>query len=91
MKNRKTFKELLKDLPELKQLNPQERLPQYFDTMWDIKFADQLIFQLKTTNNPDIYSALARYGYDAKSIKKFVESSILRTIEKKPDLSNNNL
>ena len=68
----KPFKEVLLTLNELKNLESQERLPSYFDMMWDIKYGYQLIEYLKTHNNPDVYSALASHGYDAKKIKREV-------------------
>ena len=66
----KPFKEILNTLKELKKLEPQERLPSYFDMMWDIKYGYQLIEYLKMHDNPNVYSALARHGYDAKKIKR---------------------
>jgi hypothetical protein len=51
----KPFKEVLLTLNELKNLESQERLPSYFDMMWDIKYGYQLIEYLKTHNNPDVY------------------------------------
>lgn len=69
-KSKKTFNQFLATLPKLKDINPQERLPYYFDLMWDIKYGHQLLEYLDTHNDPDIYSALARHGYDAKKYKK---------------------
>ena len=66
----KPFKEVLLTLNELKNLESQERLPSYFDMMWDIKYGYQLFEYLQTRNNPDIYTALAKHGYDAKKIKE---------------------
>lgn len=71
---KKPFKEFLNTLKELKNLESQEKLPSYFDMMWDIKYGYQLIEYLKTHNNPDVYSALARYGYDAKKIKREINN-----------------
>ena len=42
--------------------------------MWDIKYGYQLFEYLQTRNNPDIYAALAKHGYDAKKIKEKYES-----------------
>ncbi len=77
MRKRETLKQIVSSLPKLKQLD-DSRLPGYFDTMWDIKYKDQLIGYLIYHNNPDVYSALARYGYDVKEIKKLIEMERLK-------------
>ena len=69
-KHKQTFNQVLNSLPQLKNITSEDRLPKYFDTMWDIKYGHQLFNYLKTHNDPDVYLALARYGYDAKKIKK---------------------
>ena len=71
---KKPFNSFIKNLPSLKEVDTQERLPSYFDMMWDIKYGYQLIEYLKTHNNPDVYSALASHGYDAKKIKREVNN-----------------
>ena len=73
MTNKQSFNDFVAGLPKLKQVDPKEKLPSYFDLMWDIKYGYQLIDNLKRQNNPDIYSALAKYGYDAASIKKLTQ------------------
>lgn len=69
-KQNKSFNNFLANLPPLKQIDAQERLPRYFDMMWDIKYGYQLLEYLQTSNNPDVYAALARHGYDVKAIKQ---------------------
>ena len=68
-KRKQTFNQLLNNLPPLKNINSEDRLPGYFDMMWDIKYGYQLFDYLKMHNNPDVYSALAKHGYDAKKLK----------------------
>ena len=40
---KKPFKEFLNTLKELKNLESQEKLPSYFDMMWDIIYVYQII------------------------------------------------
>ena len=72
-KNKQSFNSFIKNLPSLKEVDSQERLPSYFDMMWDIKYGYQLFEYLQTRNNPDIYAALTKHGYDAKKIKEKYE------------------
>ncbi len=72
MLKRKTFKQAVDALPPLKMLTSDDKLPYYFDLMWDIKYGYQLFEHLKMNNNPDVYQKLAEHGYDVKAIKKEV-------------------
>ena len=66
-------KNLLEGLPPLKQLKDNEdRLPPYFDMMWDIKYGSQVFDNLHgILSKPDFYAALANYGYDTSPIVRF--------------------
>jgi len=86
MKTKKTFKEILGDLPKLKKVKTNDKLPVFFDIAWDIKDGRDLISALvlnRADDSREIYRDLAKNGFDAKKIEEGIKNnkqSILRDL-----------
>jgi hypothetical protein len=65
---RKTFKELVSNLPPLKTITDDIELPYVFDLLYDIKFGSELKHY---RNNRDVLRKLAENGFD---VEKWLKS-----------------
>jgi hypothetical protein len=74
------FKEIYKNVPPPKQIRDcSDRMPAYFDTMWDIKYESQVYKNwCKVQEKPDFMLALAIYGYDAEQLAPIAPKIITR-------------
>lgn len=66
-KKRVTFADVTRDLPPLKELTLQTKLPYVFDLQWDVKQAEDL-FSLGVANRPVVRRTLAEHGYDVAQL-----------------------
>lgn len=64
---KKSFKEILKEVPKPKSFDLYTELPKYFDTQWDIKEVRH-IFIFGQQHNEEIKRALAEHGYDVSCL-----------------------
>lgn len=66
-------KDLKEGLPPLKYVADNwDRLPPYFDMMWDIKYGSQVFDNLYgILDKPHFYAALAEYGYDTEPVLRY--------------------
>lgn len=61
----------------LKPLSRETKMPQFFDTMWDIKWGFQIYDNLfGILHKEALYTALAEHGFDAESVRKWRKSVI---------------
>lgn len=76
---KKGKKDLRADLPPLKRLEYDTKLPRYFDLMWDIKYGDQIYENLYDVLSKEaLYTALAEHGFDADSVRKWWKNQYFR-------------
>lgn len=68
-------KNLTEGLTPPKRLHDTTRLPQYFDTLWDIKWGSQVYSNLYgILEKEDFFRALAEHGFDAAAVRKYAEN-----------------
>lgn len=68
---KKTFKQIINDINPPKKLLPEEKLPQIFDTLFDVKYGSDILENwYNVLSKKRLYSLLAEHGYDAKDIKE---------------------
>lgn len=66
---KKTFKQILSEVPKPKQLMPDTKLPYVFDLFWDIKIgADILNDNFGYRKNKRIIRLLAEHGFDTRNL-----------------------
>jgi hypothetical protein len=67
---RKTFSQLLRELPKPKKLTLDERLPRIFDILWDAKTLRQLYCYSQNRLTAEHLRYLREAGYDTTNIPR---------------------
>lgn len=66
---KKTFKDIVKEVPKPKKLTLDEKLPYIFDLLWDAKTLRQLYYFEKTLSAKHL-RLLRESGYDTSNLPK---------------------
>lgn len=72
---KKTFKDILKELPTLKRLKigSQEHLPHIFDLLYDIKYPSDLITYQYYHADSELWRYISENHYNTQEIRKFIK------------------